>query len=309
MPKAGIPWMTALLAGGAVVLLSLLSSAFPLLGMFLNYFTVLPLFLVSLSLGMNAGIFAALAAFLGIFLMIGAYQAAGFLAITCLPFLLLSYFALQTKSSSSAVVFSYPLGVVLSKTTLSVGAVVLALFILLEGAGVDIRASIYHFLDSLIANELVPEKARILNQLVDIFPGIIVLSCLSTAILNALMAQKILIQKKLALRQPQPDDLSFDGFWDIVVTAALMMIISGSIFDSSSLSLLGKTVALLGAVPLGFAGFRVFYLRFFKDRFKAISFGVLVLLTFLLVWPLLFIVLLGFIEPWYGLAQPGAVKK
>ena len=99
------PYIVSLFAGGATVLLTLISSFSPFLSLFLNYFNILPLFLVSLSLGLNAGISAATIALFGIFATFGAYQAVGFFVISYLPFLLLSFLILRPALSDDPSVF------------------------------------------------------------------------------------------------------------------------------------------------------------------------------------------------------------
>ena len=303
------PYVVSLFAGGITVLLTFLSGLSPFLSLFLNYFNVLPLFLVSLSIGLNAGISSATVALLGIFFAFGAYQAVGFFVISYLPFLLLSYLILKPNDTNKNTNFRYPLGAIISKVSLCVLLTSLILLVFLNESGVDIKGSIHHFLDGVIPPELTIEKTKLIDQLVDILPGIMLASWIVTGLMNAFVAQRILSKHQQELRPLQPNDYTFDTYWDIVVTAALMLIIFNHFFHLPLFSLVGKTAALLGCLPLAAIGFRVCQLRFSAGRLKGMGFSILILLTFLLVWPLLLIVLLGFIEPWYGLAQNNATEN
>ncbi|MBY0282063.1 MAG: YybS family protein [Alphaproteobacteria bacterium] len=303
------PYLVSLFAGGTTIVLTLLSSFSPFLSLFLNYFNVLPLFLVSLSLGLNAGVSAATIALIGIFLAFGAYQAIGFTFISYLPFLLLSYLILKPNLSREDSDFKYPLGIIVSKVSLCVLLVSLTFFAFLYESGIDVRGSIHHFLNDMIPPELTIDKAKLVDQLVDIIPGIMMVSWIVTGLMNALVAQRILVKQQEALRSLQESDYTFENYWDIVVTAALMLIILNHFFHLPLLSLIGKTAAFLGCLPMAAVGFRICQLRFSTGRFKGVGFSILIFLTFLLVWPLLIIVLLGFIEPWYGLTQRIAEKN
>ncbi|NBT85835.1 MAG: DUF2232 domain-containing protein [Alphaproteobacteria bacterium] len=303
------PYIVSLFAGGITVLLTFLSSFSPFLSIFLNYFNILPLFLVSLSIGLSAGIGAATFSLLGIFLLFGAYQTVGFFVISYLPFLLLSYFILKTNSADKHSGFQYPLGIIVSKVSLYILLVTVITFALLNESGIDIRASIHHFLEGVIPQELSVQKEKLLDQLVDVLPGVMLISWIVTGFMNAFVAQRILLKQQQNLRSVQAEDYIFDTYWDIIVTAALMLIILNHFYHSPFLSLIGKTVTLLGCLPLAAVGFRICHLRFSTGRLKGVGFSILIFLTFLLVWPLLLIVLLGFIEPWYGLTQRIAEKN
>lgn len=297
------PYIVSLIAGGTTVLLTFISSLSPFLSLFLNYFNILPLFLVSLSLGFNPGIGAATIALVGIFTAFGAYQAVGFLVISYLPFILLSYLLLKPALPDERAAFKYPLGVIVSKASLFVLFIAFIVFGLLNEYGIDIRGSLHHFLDGMIPKEVTAEKATLVDQLVDIMPGVMLVSWIVTALMNAHVAQRILTKQNQELRSIVPEDYTFDTYWDIIVTAGLMLIIISHFFHMPLLALVGKTTALIGCLPLATIGFRICQLRFGKGNLKGIGLSILILLTFLLVWPLLIIVLLGFIEPWYGLTK------
>lgn len=303
------PYVVSLIAGGITFLLTFLSSFSPFLSLFLNYFNVLPLFLVSLSIGLSAGIGAATFSLLGIFLAFGIYQAVGFLIISFLPFLLLSYLILKPSTSNEHSDFQYPLGIIVSKVSLYVLLVTLIVFSFLNESGIDIRGSIHHFLNGVIPSELTVQKEKLVDQLIDVLPGIMLVSWIVTGMMNAFVAQRILLKQQQSLRPIRSNDYIFDTYWDIIVTAALMLIILNHFYHLPFLSLIGKTMALLGCLPLAAVGFRICQLRFSNGRLKGFGFSILIFLTFLLVWPLLVIVLLGFIEPWYGLTQRIAEKN
>ncbi|MBY0462429.1 MAG: YybS family protein, partial [Alphaproteobacteria bacterium] len=197
------PYVVSLFAGGITILLTLISSLSPFLSLFLNYFNVLPLFIVSLSLGLNAGISAATIALVGIFLAFGIYQAVGFIFISYLPFLLLSYLILKPNLSNENSDFKYPLGIIVSKVSLCVMLVSLMFLVFLNESGIDVRGSIHHFLSGVIPEELTTEKAKLIDQLVDIIPGVMLVSWIVTGLMNALVAQRILIKQKQALRSFQ----------------------------------------------------------------------------------------------------------
>ena len=258
---------------------------------------------MSLSIGLNAGIGAATVAFLAIFLILGTNQALAFLAISYLPFLFLSYMILKMSTSGTALVFRYPLGLIVSRTALCVLFVSLVALFFLNQSGVDVRGIIHTFLDGIIPPEFKARKVDLIDQMVDIMPGFMFLSWILTVLTNAFVAQRILCKYQQQLRPFRLKDYTFDTYWDMIVAVGFLLLLLDRFFDLPILSLIGKTVILLGCLPLAAIGFRICQLQFSGGRFKGFGFSILILLTFLLVWPLLIIVMLGFIEPWYHLTQ------
>jgi hypothetical protein len=302
------PKVLSLFAGAAVVAVSFISSLVPILGLFLNYFSALPLFLMSFAFGLQFGVRAATVAIFGFILFGGAYHAIGFLVITYIPFLLLSYFFLRPDSFGGG--FRYPLADVLSKVNLCLLFSLVVSLLGLSFYGIDIRQSVQHFLEQALPSGFLSIQPTAIAHLIDIFPSVLTISWVSTSLVNALLAYQLLARKNLSIRIIDVSkDINFNVYWDIVVTFGFMLIIGHHYWTLPLLSILGKTIMLMGCLPLLALGFRICYLAVQGTESKRFWFAVIIIMSFLLVWPLLIIVLLGFIEPWYGLTQRFAEKN
>ena len=302
------PSLLSLIAGGTVVIISFVSGLIPIFGVVLNYFNALPLFLISFAFGLQFGVRAATAAFFAFIVLGGAYHAIGFLVITYIPFLVLSYFFLKINSTNSG--FRYSLADVLSKVNL---CLLISLVVFLLGSsfyGIDIRQSIQHFLEKALPSSFLSAQPTAIAHLIDIFPSILTISWVSTSLINALVAYRLLVRQNFSMRVIDASkDINFNAYWDIVVTFGLMLIIAHHYWPLPLLSLVGKTIMLMGCLPLVVLGFRISYLAVQGVESNRFWFSVIIIMSFLLVWPLLIIVLLGFIEPWYGLTQRFAEKN
>lgn len=302
------PTALSLLAGVIVVAVSFISGLIPILGIFLNYFNALPLFLISFAFGIQFGVRAATVAIFGFALFGGAYHAIGFLLMTYVPFLLLSYFLLRENTTRTD--FLYSLADVLSKVNLCLLLALVALLVGLSLYGIDVRQSVEHFLEKALPSNLLAVQPTAIAQLVDIFPSVLTISWISTSFINAWTAYQLLARHNLSKRVINPSkDVQFDAYWDIVVTFGLMLIISHHYWPLSLLAIIGKTIMLMGCLPLAALGFRICYLAVAGTESKRFWFASIMIMSFLLVWPLLIIVLLGFVEPWYGLTQRFADKN
>ncbi len=301
------PTVLSLLAGVTVLAVSFLSGLIPILGIFLNYFNALPLFLISFAFGLQFGIRAATVAIFSFALFGGAYHAIGFLMMTYVPFLLLSYFLLKENAAGA---FRYSLADVFSKVNLCLLLTLIVLLLGLSFYGIDVRQSVESFLEKALPSNFTSVQPTAIAQLIDIFPSILTISWISTSFINAWTAYQLLVRQNLSRRVIDTSkDIHFHAYWDIIVTFGLMLIMGHHYWPLPLLSILGKTIMLMGCLPLLALGFRICYLAVQKTDSKRFWFATIMIMSFLLVWPLLIIVLLGFVEPWYGLAQRFADKN
>ncbi|MCX7337708.1 MAG: hypothetical protein NTX76_00270 [Alphaproteobacteria bacterium] len=299
------PLILSFFAGFLTLFLALGPAYIPLVGFFLGYFSSLPLFLMSFGWGIQSGFTAGASAFLLFLLILGPPAAISFAIVTLVPFALLSYLFLTQKKDTddNQNSFCYPICLMpsyLAGTFLIVTGVAIFGFYLWGGA--DLRQSVAHQLEQFIPPNLPMEKGFIEN-LIDLIPSFFFLSLLAVNVANAWVAEKILVTHKMAIRSVTEGDLVFSRVWDTVVVGGGLIILLGRYWPMPHLIVIAKTMVVVGCVPLFILGLRICYLVYPKTKQGSMWFNLTILLAFVLVWPLLVIVLLGFIEPCYGLTR------
>jgi hypothetical protein len=134
-------------------------------------------------------------------------------------------------------------------------------------------------------------------------PSLLGLSVIASLAANASIAQWILQKQKKNLRVLTSSEWNIPLYWDIIAIIGLMTGCLAKAWNLSELMIAAKTIISFSCIPLGVIGLRVCYLRLSSVPAGRLWFRMLCIFSFLLVWPFVFIVLLGFIEPWYGLTQ------
>ncbi len=293
------PLQQAILAGVVSAFWSMAAPFIPLFGIFLAPLFLVPLFLVSFSHPTEFRFLAFIASSLTILVFQGVMPAFILVLFYFTPSLYLSSLFLKKSSSGT---FSYRYGDILSKMILGVLCAEILGLVILNSLNIDWQASFHHHLQKL--SFLTVENKIFLDHFIPWIPGLLGISLLMTLVANACLAQKILLSFQQSLRLPQGiQDWSSPLYWDIIFISSLMIEIAGSVWNLSYANVVGKTILSLSSLPLLFIGLRICYLKLSSFSSGRILFRLLVILSFLLVWPLLFVVLLGLIEPWYGLMK------
>ena len=128
--------------------------------------------------------------------------------------------------------------------------------------------------------------------------------------LNFQIAYSIALKSNKAIRKPtHKQNIFLPPIWDIALVAALWLIVANKLFiESSLLGIFARTALCICAFPLLIDGIEIAQLmaRFYKvPRYAT---GIFMMLTFLLVWPMIFVVVLGLVEPLYGLKKKYNLK-
>ena len=292
----------AVLAGliSSTLFLSL-SSGLP--GMvLLAYFVQLPLLFIGLSLGLTASVIAVAGAILVCALLAGLVGAGLFLLVQAVPAMVVIRQSLLARRANGALEW-YPPGLVLAQLTALAAVAISATFVLMLGQPGGLEGAISDFLSSALA-ELGAVEAEVTvgtgggtepGGWMFLFPGLMAASWLIMVVVNGVLAQALAVRLGWN-RRPSPalSELELPGWlWPTIGIAAALAVIG-----DGGLGFLGRALLIVLVVPYVFLGLAVIHAaagRWPHRRVAlAITYGGIVLLG----WPLLAVLLLGFIEDW-----------
>lgn len=281
------PNLMALCGGALSAAFSLFPVSFNIISFLVTYFAALPLFFVGLCWGLPRLLFASLVAF-GIFLGgAGIHSGLGFAVTTILPVFLIIY--RFQKGDPAGYIVSWVTG-------LTIGVFLTVLFIL-SAQSVNVL-DLLHSWFSFFADEQAFKNLH--GHIVPLLPGISSISWIMMCLVNASLAQQLAVKLHLTQRPyPLPKDAELYQNWDLILGASLLLVLT----DVPLFAFMGKNIALMSCVPIFLVGLKVVYGwlgRFENPKVWVIA---VVLMSIFLVWPAIFIVIFGILEPTVHLSQ------
>lgn len=301
MPTA----MLVALGGGAVSALLYVSVLFAGVGaLILGYLAPLPLFLVGLWFGSAA---TAIAGALGAVLVASATGGfmgpLGYVLTGAVPAAFVARQALLARQTDKGEVEWYPPGLLLlGLTGFGIAAFFVAVLLALgEPGGLEgmVRRTLQGMARQLggPGSEAPPPDAF---WLAPAMPGLVVVSWLVMTIVNAALAQGLLMRFHRNRRPPMRlAELELPG-WVVlafagVVTAALVL--------PEGMDFLALNAALVLSLPFGLAGLSVVHAFANRQSARVALLVGFYLFLFLFGWPIILMVGLGVIEQWIGLRR------
>jgi Predicted membrane protein (DUF2232) len=295
------PLGLAVLCGllSAVLFVSLLLG---LPGMLLVYFAQLPVLFVGLSLGLTGSSIAAIGAVVVIGLMVGMAAALGYTVLHALPALFTVRQALLRRTDQGKTEW-FPVGLLLTQLTVLAGAGVVLAFLVLGSEPGGLPGFIEaHLRDGLTELGLLDETASPspdLARLAAVIPGFTASSSLLMVMINFMLAQALAVRIGWA-RRPTPDfdRLELPGWlWSPIGVAALLVLAGGIIGD------LGWSLLIVLVVPYLFLGLALVHVVVRRWSRPGLALGAIYGAMILLGWPILLVLLLGFVEDWAHLRR------
>jgi len=143
--------------------------------------------------------------------------------------------------------------------------------------------------------------AKVIDSFAQVFPGMVVVSWLTMAIVNAALAQGVLMRFGRNLRPAmRVAEVELPHWTPMLLAVAGILVLVGG---NGQLSYLALNVAIVLLVPFFFAGLAVVHA--FASRRQARTLLLVVFYFFLLVsgWPIALVIGLGVIEQWAGLRR------
>ncbi len=285
----------------AILALSLVTGS--ALALFLAYLAPFPLFLVGLG---NGGKACTIAAFSGIAMSImlgGPYTGSIYATMNALPSWLMIRLILTSRTRNGVDEW-FPIGNLLV-TLAGYGSAlfVLALAFLVtptDSIAQMVRDFLSSVLNTLAASLAVEQKASFVDMMSQLFPAMVLVSWILMTIINAIMAQAVLVKSGKALR-PRPDysELTLPDFasWVFIICAAITVVSSGD------MEYVARNLTVVMALPFLALGLSVVHKLVRLTRFSGALLAAFYLLLLLSIWVALPVIGLGLIEQWIGLRK------
>ncbi len=266
------------------------------------YLAALPIFLIGFSLGPVAATAAGISGFVIAGLLGGALAAGMYGLVHALPAWLVSRQSLlQTQTPDGHTVW-YPVGSILGSLSLFCAGFMGGVGLFLMGRVDSLRGLVAEYLNEafgFMAPAMTSvELEGVVNMLVSMFPGAMGASWVLMLVVNALLAQAVLVRMGKNIRpSPRLTDLVLPQWlaWPMVIMAAVGLLASGDI------RYIAQNTAIVLAIPYFFLGLSVIHWAV-----RRLTFATPLLVGFYLVllisgWALLFVAALGMAEQWAGL--------
>jgi len=269
------------------------------------YLASLPLFMAGLAIGPRAVAIAAAVGFMTSGLFGGAFIAGVFGLMQALPaWLLVKQVLLQRPTGPGGQTEWYPVGEALSWLTLLAAAMLAIVAITNAGGERGFLGMISLRLDELL-HAMAPhlgdgQRARTVAVMAPLFPGAVGGSWLIMSVVNAALAQAILVRMNRGLRPTPayaetilPQWIS----WPLVGAAASALIGSGD------MQYTGRNLAMVLAVPFFLVGLAVAHTLARRVAYRGLVLAAFYLVLLLSGWAMVAVAGLGVVEQWFGVRQ------
>jgi Predicted membrane protein (DUF2232) len=267
------------------------------------YFVQLPLMFAGLAMGLTASMVAVAGALLINGVIAGAVATVIYGLIQALPALIVVRQALLSRRQGEDLEW-YPPGLLLAQLTCLAGLGIGIVFLMLLDHPGGLQGAIEEFLASALVEmgaleaEAVPSSE--LGPWMFLFPGLMATSWLVMIVLNAVLAQALAVRLGWN-RRPSPDLTGLElpsWLWPALGAAALV-----ALLGEHGWGFLGRSLVIVFVVPYVFLGLAVIHTLVRRwshpSWLLAAVYGALVLLG----WPILAVLLLGFVEDWAHLRR------
>ncbi|HYG85182.1 MAG TPA: DUF2232 domain-containing protein [Azospirillum sp.] len=301
MPTA----LVAALGGGVVSALLYVSVVFAGVGaLILGYLAPLPLFLVGLWVGTAGTGIAGAAGAVAVLAATGSFMGVlGYVLTGAVPAAFVVRQALRARQTGSGDVEWYPPGLLLlGLTGFGVAAFFIAVVLALGEPG-GLEGMVRRTLQGMARQFVAPGEAPPSPEafwLAPALPGLVVVSWLTMTIVNAALAQGLLMRFGRNRRPPMRlAEMELPGW---VVLAFAGMVAAAAVLPDG-MGFLALNVALVLSLPFGLAGLSVVHAFAQRQSAKVALLVGFYLFLFLFGWPILLLIGLGVIEQWIGLRR------
>jgi hypothetical protein len=267
----------------------------------LVYLSQLPLFVGGLWGGVTAAAVAGLTASLMLLATSNIMAVIVFAALNVVPVTLLVRQALLARTAADGAIEWYPPGLLAAWLT-GLGLMAIMVALLVFGGPDDIEALVREILapalDRLV-DKGIPGRDDLAGYLAMIIPGVVIVSWMVMTLTNGSLAQGLLTRFGATWR-PSPDlaALELPRWFPVLLLLATTATALGGV-----MRFVGVNMILILTVPFCLAGLAVFHTiarRFSRPAVPLVGFYVL---AGIFGWPLLLVILLGFLETSFGLRR------
>ncbi|AUG53331.1 DUF2232 domain-containing protein [Thalassospira marina] len=280
---------------GSALLFLLVLTGSPL-ALLLSYFGHLPLFVIGLWRGPKSLLVSALAACAALLLLGGPMPFTVFLVVIAGPATMLTRVALIMRADDSGKPGFIQPGIILAAMALAVAVVVTIVLATIAAEGLEIQEVIAHFFSTMYSSmgvPLTPEIQQVIAIFQAYFPAIAALSWYLMVLVNAMIAQAILVRAGQNLRPtPSLASLELPG-WSLFAFALAGASIA---FGDGNLAYIARNVAVVLAVPFLFQGLALIHGQAARWPQKRLILTVFYIVAVLSSWSFIAICGLGIVE-------------
>jgi len=288
-----------IIQGGALcAAFSFMIFLIPILGIFTNFFSLLPIFYVGICLGFKECLLASLIPLAGYTILFGLFGIGIFGIAIFIPTASILYWHFLKEKNT----YKFSATDILSR--LAIWSIVVAAigFSYLKLTNSTIFETLAQKIEIATKLAKAPSAPALLIQ---IFPGIAAISGLVMVWLNYQIAYILALKANKSIRKPSAkQNIFLPPYWDVAFFTALWLILANDLFiESFLLGIFSRTALCICAFPLLIDGLGIAQLMAKYYKIPRAVIVIFAIVTFSLVWPMIFVVVLGLVEPLYGLKK------
>ena len=272
---------------------------------FLSYFSPFPFFLLGLHFGLRPLYGAVVIATLLVCLIGGFFMGGEFFIFSGLgPAILINRALLNRKTTSKKRIW-YPASFLLRDLTIGSGLVMvvgLGVYLYFTHGG-DTQDFVTILLKNLDPQNQMREAEPLLRTILPLLPGFFALSWAVMMLINGTLAQMLLVRLQRNLR-PSPTLKALEAPKMLLILLGISLLLS--LIGMGPLDILGKNTAFVLAFPFFLIGLGLVHVWFHKTSYATLGLTLFYFLLLLLVWPALFVILLGILKPWIEKSPPSS---
>ncbi|NQV56578.1 MAG: DUF2232 domain-containing protein [Rhodospirillales bacterium] len=283
-------------------------------GILLAYFAPLPILLVGLALGTASAAIAAATAAILIAALAGGVQAIVYAFSVALPPWIIVRYALMKKSQPDGSIQWFPIGDIVSRLAALGALIVVCAAIFTASGDGGFQGRVYEFLDTMLGTHIqiggTFDRADLIDRLALMFPGVSILSWILMIVINAVLAQVIVVKAAKNLR-PEAGyaRLSLPEwiYWVFIAVAGVTLLSSGTT------EYVARNLSLILAAPFFFVGLGIVHTLARRLTTPGMALTAFYVLIMMVPWAGIVLTVAGFFEPWIRLrdrfSQPPGIQK
>lgn len=298
--------MLIALAGGIASALLLMGSLTGAGGLMLANFAPLPLFAVGFMAGTRAVLVGGAAASIALLFLGGFATMAFYAGTTMLPAWIIVHYGLTQRADENGTAVWFPVGEIASRLAALLAILVVVTSLAASGTQGGIETSVNDFVEGIIlqivkmmAIDMSTADVDVLvGRMAALFPAVTTLSWLIMMLVNAAIAQALLVKWKKSLRaSPRYSAIEAPewAYWAIVAVAAVKLIGSGD------LEYVAQNLVVILATPFFLVGLAVAHTLAPRLKFPGLGLGLIYASFFILPIAPVAVAAVGFAEHWLRL--------
>lgn len=272
----------------------------------ITLYAQLPLLMVGLGLGFFPCVIATVTGTVLVALVVGPWQALTFAAITAAPALIVVKLALLSRAAAGGTVEWYPPGrIVAWLSALCVGVLMATAVYFsgqpdgMEGAARSFLTAAFEQIMQGVPKEQTAQLEAVIRIMARFYPAIVVTMALFVVVLNAVLAQWMVVQFRRSIRPtPAYSGIELPKWMHVgLIASAALSLISGQI------GVFGQNALIVLGAPFFFVGLAVIHSISVGWPGRIVVLALLYIGLLIFFWPVVLVAGLGFAEPYLALRR------